>query len=125
MLFLQRANTGYADGQWSVPAGHVERGESASAAAVRECFEEVGVKVDPVDLELALIQHKKDPIDDEERVDLLFRTTRFVGEPRNCEPEKCAELKWANPTQMTNVIGYVKHALEQVGHGDAYAEFGW
>ncbi|GAB3644494.1 NUDIX hydrolase [Glycomyces tarimensis] len=125
VLFAQRAGTGYADGQWSVPAGHVERGESASAAAVRECSEELGVEVDPADLALVLTQHKMDPIDGEERVDLFFRASRFVGRPRNREPHKCARLTWAEPGDMTALVGYVEHALDRIADGAAYAEFGW
>jgi len=36
VLMLLRANTGYMDGFWAVPAGHVEKGESVVEAAVRE-----------------------------------------------------------------------------------------
>lgn len=125
VLFLQRANTGYADGQWSVPAGHVEAGESASTAALRECREEVGVDVNPTDLTLALVQHKRDPLDGEERVDLFFRVSRFAGEPRNCEPEKCAQLQWAAPEDTSHVVGYVAHALDRIGEGAIYCEYGW
>lgn len=125
VLFLQRANTGYADGQWSVPAGHVEFGESASAAAIRECAEEVGVRIEPEDLALALVQHKRDPIDGDERVDLFFRATRFSGDPENREPHKCAQLSWATTKTQPNLIGYVKHALEHIEAGRTYAEYGW
>jgi 8-oxo-dGTP diphosphatase len=125
LLFLQRAGTGYADGRWSVPAGHVDPGESASAAAVRECAEEVGVEVAPADLSLALVQHKRDPIDGDERVDLFFRASRFTGEPLNCEPRKCARLAWAGAGDMPDVIGYVRHALERIEDGETYAEYGW
>ncbi|WP_030157917.1 NUDIX domain-containing protein [Glycomyces sp. NRRL B-16210] len=125
LLFLQRANTGYADGQWSVPAGHVESGESAVAAAVREGAEEVGVAVEPEDLALALVQHKRDPIDGDERVDLFFRTAKFTGEPKNREPHKCAQLQWAAPGELTQVIGYVANALERIEKGAVYAEYGW
>lgn len=35
---------------WGLPGGRLEEGEKARAAAVREFFEEVGVKVDPTNL---------------------------------------------------------------------------
>jgi ADP-ribose pyrophosphatase YjhB (NUDIX family) len=35
-------------GRYSIPGGHVESGESIMDAAVREAFEEVGLKVRPV-----------------------------------------------------------------------------
>ena len=41
-IWLQRrANTGYRDGEYDVPSGHVEVGEAMSAAAVREAKEEI------------------------------------------------------------------------------------
>ncbi|MGB1592331.1 MAG: NUDIX domain-containing protein, partial [Promethearchaeia archaeon] len=36
VLLSRRLNTGFRDGQWGLPAGHVNPGESITAAAVRE-----------------------------------------------------------------------------------------
>ncbi|HZX06833.1 NUDIX hydrolase [Kribbella sp.] len=96
VLLLLRANTGYMDGYWAVPAGHVEQGESAVAAAVRELREEVGVEVDPADLVPVTAMHRTqgngDPID--ERVDFFFTTEKWTGEPSIKEPDKAAGLGW-------------------------------
>ncbi|MFF1821164.1 NUDIX domain-containing protein [Kribbella sp. NPDC058245] len=96
VLMLLRANTGYMDGYWAVPAGHVEAGESAIQAAVREVREEVGVEIDPRDLVSLTAMHRTggngDPID--ERVDFFFTTSRWTGEPRLMEPEKADRLEW-------------------------------
>ena len=51
-LVIRRHNTGYRDGQYTVPAGHVDDGESARAAAVRELAEEVGLRAIEADAEL-------------------------------------------------------------------------
>ena len=58
-------------------------------------------------------------------MDLFFRTSRFAGEPLNREPRKCAQLAWADAGGMTDVIGYVRHALERIEDGATYAEYGW
>ena len=43
LCLLRRANTGFMDGWYTLPGGHLEQGESIMAAAIRECREEVGV----------------------------------------------------------------------------------
>ena len=42
-LFLRRRNGRYLGGQWDIPGGTVEDGETSEGAAVRECFEETGL----------------------------------------------------------------------------------
>ncbi|MEU3370153.1 NUDIX domain-containing protein [Streptomyces sp. NPDC006660] len=52
-VLLQRRSpkSPFAPGSWHVPAGHLEE-ESATACAVWECEEELGVKIEPQDLRL-------------------------------------------------------------------------
>ncbi len=97
VLLQLRQGTSYMDGWWACgAAGHVERGESALAAAVREAREELGVEVDPGDLQPVATLHQTialpDPV--EERVDLFFTASRWAGEPRIAEPDKAADLRW-------------------------------
>ena len=45
VLLIERAK-GALKGRWSLPGGHIEPGETARAAAVREVLEETGVEAD-------------------------------------------------------------------------------
>lgn len=95
LLHLRQA-TGYMDGHWASLAGHVEAGETAVAAAVREVREEAGVDVDPADLVPLTTVHRTTPGagQREQRVDFFFTARRWRGEPRVAEPAKNAGLSW-------------------------------
>jgi 8-oxo-dGTP pyrophosphatase MutT (NUDIX family) len=123
VLLLRRFNTGYADGQYSVPAGHLDGGETVVAAARREGREETGVQIEPDDVAFSSVVHRKDG---DERVDFFVHVRHWHGEPANTEPEKCDELRWANINDLPdNVIPYVKKAIQNHITGTPFHEFGW
>lgn len=115
VLFLRRAHTGYADGQWSIPAGHVEQGETVANACCREVTEEIGIELDVSDVTCVLVQHKHD-LDGEERIDLFFSAALPPGRsPEIREPDSCDGLRWADlsdPPEPT--VAYVAHALSVI-----------
>lgn len=51
VLMCQRSMTSTLPGIWSVPGGHIEKGEDPTIAAVREFFEETNLKISPDILE--------------------------------------------------------------------------
>jgi 8-oxo-dGTP diphosphatase len=106
VLLLLRANTGYMDGYWAVPAGHVENGESVLAAAIREVREEVGVEIAPADLVPITAMHRTggtgDPID--ERVDFFFTASKWTGEPHLMEPGKADGLDWFSLDKLPDPV---------------------
>jgi len=123
ILLLRRFNTGYADGQYSVPAGHLDGGETVRAAAAREAEEEIGVRIEAVDIHFALVMHR---IEDDERVDFFVHVHKWEGEPFNAEPEKCDDLSWADVYQLPeNTVPYVRRAIANHLNGVRFDEFGW
>jgi 8-oxo-dGTP diphosphatase len=124
VLLLQRANTGYEDGNYSVIAGHLNGNETASQAMAREAAEEAGIMLRPADLRFVHIMHRKEAAEEDERIDLFFATTRWQGEPKIGEPEKCGELRWAALDALpTNMVPYVRVALEQYRQNRHFSEF--
>jgi len=121
VLLQLRQGTGYMDDHWAAAAaGHVEADESVFAAACREAAEEIGVKIEPVDLEPLTTMHRThgnhDPID--ERVDFFFAARSWSGEPRIVEPGKCADLRWFPLDALPDpVVPHERQVLESVRAG--------
>ena len=126
ILLLRRQGTGYRDGFYSLPAGHLDGGEPATVAAVRECEEEVGVKLKPSDLEVVHVLHRVAEEGSHERIDIFFRAKTFQGEPVIGEPDKCDELRWADPANLPqDMIPLVRDAVEAIQQGRVYSETGF
>lgn len=122
-LLLRRFQTGYMDGYYSLPAGHLEPGESYRTAAAREAMEEAGLKVSTPDLDLGLTMHR---YEEEARLSLFFIARNWKGTPRNMEPHKCSDLAWYDPAEKTQeMVPYVGEALRLIACGQSYCEFGW
>lgn len=123
VLLLRRANTGYEDGKYGLPAGHADGGEPGREAAAREAQEEAGVSLKPQDLKFAHTMHR---LQNDERVDYFYVCEKWDGEPKNMEPEKCDDLSWFPLDDLpANTIPYVRQALEAYRSGVYYSEFGW
>lgn len=123
ILLLRRFNTGYEDGKYSLPAGHVEEAETLTGAGAREFYEEIGMRIKPQHSTLVHVMHRKE---DDIRMDFFF--TADIGDqtPVNKEPEKCDDLRWfALNTLPTNTIPYIRHAIECFQKKIVYSEFGW
>lgn len=108
VLFLLRSGTGYRDGEYGLPAGKVEDGETVVAAARRELAEEVGAAAADADLVLRHVMERITPTGS--WIDWFFECRSWTGEPANREPEKSAGIAWLAPTDP-RVSDYVRTAL--------------
>ena len=123
VLLLRRFNTGFRDGEYSVPAGHLDGGETVIAAAAREAQEEIGVRIEVQDTVFSSVMHR---LDGEERVDFFVHIHKWQGEPFNAEPEKCDGLLWSNVDQLpANTVPYVRQALINHWNEIKFDEYGW
>ena len=118
ILLARRFQTGYQDGNYGLPAGHVDEGELPLAAAVREAQEEIGIDLQPDTLELAHVAYELPHDETGNRVDFYFVAKNWSGEPAIMEPHKCDELRWASLDNLPeNVIPKVRLALEAFRDG--------
>ena len=125
VLLGRRQGSGYYDGWYSVPAGHVEEGELPVDCLIREIKEEVGIGLykEHISLCHTMYRTKKDETGD--RADYFFVTDVWRGEPRICEPDKCDDLSWFPITQLPeNMMHHVKGAIEYAEDGILYSEWG-
>ena len=123
VLMLRRVNTGWRDGEYTLPSGHVDGNETIRAAAVRESKEEVGVGINSRGLKFSHVMHRRDDEGDHERVDFFFEVKKFEGKLQNMEPEKCDDFSWFPISQLPeNTVPVVKQALEKISAGETYSE---
>ena len=88
------------EGFFSIPGGLLEPGESFEDCARREIFEEAGIIL--MDCRVVCITNnletsKKEGI---HNVSVILASSHFVGEPINCEPEKCYGWQWVSLTNL-------------------------
>lgn len=117
VLLQRRQNTGYMDGHWVAgAAGHVEAAESAREAAVREAYEELGVRIDAEDLELiTVMQRRNGDAVIEQRVDWFWTVRRWSGDPVVQEPHKASALEWFPLTELPEPMpDYERHVVRGI-----------
>jgi len=124
VLLLKRINTGFMDGYYGVPSGHMEGNETAREGGAREIREEIGIEVNPLDFKIVHVMHRK--AKDDERIDFFMTADKYTGEIKNCEPNKCDELKWFPLDDLPeNIIPYIKEAINNYKNNIFYSEWGW
>ena len=123
ILLSRRFQTGYRDGEYSVPAGHLDGNETVLSAAAREAAEEIGVRIEVDDIRFSSVMHRHEG---DERVDFFVQALAWQGEPFNNEPNKCDDLRWVDVRSLPgNTVPYVKRAIQNHINGVHFDEFGW
>jgi len=124
ILLSRRYNTGFHDGEYSFPAGHLIGNETLRQAMLREAKEEIGIEIDLEDLNLIHVMYRKEPT--EERVNFFFEIEKWKGEPKIMEPQKCDDLNWFSLDNLPeNIIPYIKQVIDSYRNGRFYSEYGW
>lgn len=125
IVLARRANTGYMDGMYQMPSGHIEAGEYPFEAAIREAKEEVGVDIAPQDLHLVHVSYciTQDIVPD--YVDFFFTATKWTGEPFNAEPEKCDEIVWVSADALpSDTVPAVAEVMSYIARGMPFSHIG-
>lgn len=111
VLLHRRKNTGYMDGYYDFPSGHVDPGEGFATAAVRELQEETSLQASEADLRL---KHLNLNNTDFPYINAVFDVEKWQGEPNIMEPNKCDDMGFfapdALPEKCTLAVRYVEQA---------------
>ncbi|MBP5461700.1 MAG: 8-oxo-dGTP diphosphatase [Lachnospiraceae bacterium] len=81
---------------YTLPGGHVERGESFVDAVVREMKEETGLTIEKP----RMVGIKHFPIEGGRYIVLLFEATQFTGEVVSSEE---GEMTWIDRAELANI----------------------
>lgn len=128
ILMIRRANTGWCDGEYTLPAGHIDAGETALRSCIHEAREEVGLEIFETDLILRNVtQFQQINNADENYVNFFFECRNYSGTAKIGEPNKCDDLIWIKPEKLNEipVIDSVKFSLEKILGGEVFASWGF
>lgn len=123
IFLVRRKNTGWEDGKYCVPGGHLDPDEKISEAVKREVEEEAGIKIDLKDLQLVHTMHRRANFD---YIDLFFTANKFNGQPKNAEVSKADDVGWFALNNLPkNILAHQKSALYHYKEGVTFSEFGF
>ena len=118
ILLSLRKNTGYRNGEYELPGGHVEEGEDLKQAMIREAKEELLIDVKESNLKIAHILHHYNG----NRINFIFMTDYYEGEIGIGEPDSCEKLEWFNiNNHPANIIPKIKKSIEEIKDGIFYS----
>lgn len=123
ILLGRRCNTGFANGHYSLPAGHLELGESVVVAAIREAKEELNIEIDADDLRFVQVMHNAYGIG---RLAFFFEVKQWSGDIVNMEPQKCDDLRWFSAVRLpADMVPYIREGIGHYIAGRALTLYGW
>ncbi len=126
VLLGRRCNTGFEDGKYMLPSGHVELDENFTEAIIREAKEEIGIDLKFEDLEFVHVLNRKSSLNGENRVDVFFIAKKWSGEVKNMEENKCDDLTWFDMGNLPEeTVDYVKIVISKIKERVFYSENNW
>jgi len=123
LFLIQRKNTGWEDGKYGVPSGHLEENETVREAVFREAKEEAKIDIEKNKLKIVHIMHRKSNFD---YIDLYFTIKNWKGEPTNAEEGKSDKYGWFSFDNLpNNTLTNIKVAFENYRNSILLSELGF
>ena len=119
ILMLKRAGTGYCDGYYDLPGGHLEANEDIFDGMIREAKEEIGISIKREDMEILHIYHRYK----RGMLKFVFKADKYDGTPINNEPDKCEKIEWIDFENLPeNIVPSIKIELDNIKRGIYYSK---
>ena len=117
ILLQRREGSKLWPGFLALPAGHLDVGEDAYEAAIREAKEELDINITVDNISDVFVVNRKNksllPY-----YDVYFELNGYNGEIKINEPNKCSELVWSNIKSLPeDMIEFEKIALNNYLNG--------
>ncbi|MDP2692037.1 MAG: NUDIX hydrolase [bacterium] len=114
-ILMHKRKNAHGDGTWSLPGGHLEFCEGLEDCALRETFEESGVKIK--NLKFAEITNDIFESENKHYVTIFMIAEHDSGKPMVMEPEKCERWEWFEWENMPSPLFLpIKNLLKKGYH---------
>ena len=123
MFFRNDGFFKYDGGWWVLPAGHIEQGETPQETAIRKAKEKMDINIASKDIKCVHVMSNL--ASQTESVDFFFEVYKFSGQIRNCERNKCADMKYFTIDEiknLKNVGSTTRISLSNISQGLVYSE---
>ena len=120
VLLMRRSPAEVAAGKYTLPGGHLEPGETAMQAAVRELQEETGIISVSSTAQVCGVLHT---VDNSEYLQFVVNILDWHGEAKIMEPDVCDEILWSPLDALPkNLLGWPRTAISMatVTHSKPY-----
>lgn len=117
VLLVLRKNTGFCDGEYELPGGHVEANEDLLDATIREAKEELNIELKREDLKIEHILHHYKG----NRIKFIISAKKFEGSLQIGEPDKCEKIEWFDIENLPdNTEKKASKVLNEIRNGIFY-----
>ena len=111
ILLQRREGTKLYCGYLAFPAGHIDKGENAYQAVLREAKEELGIILNLENIKNTFVIQRRTKTHGP-YYDIYFEFHTWEGEVKIMEPHKCSELTWYEEENLpADMIDFEKKAL--------------
>ena len=121
ILLQRRQGTKLWPGFLALPAGHIDEGENAIDAVIREAKEELNIEITENDIVDSFVANRRNK-SLKPYFDVYFEISSYKGKITINEPEKCSELKWCDINNLPeDMVDFEVEALKNRRKGIVFS----